>query len=234
MTKSQQAAAAVGLRALGCEVAIETSGAEVALVLPDSPAEAAGLEPGDLIVEVDGTPVEGPEALRGVLAGVEPGDTVDVTYERDGKPVDVTVGTRGADDNPSRAVMGVQVDQGAAVDLPVEVTIDAKGVGGPSAGLVFALGIVDELGPDVDQGRKVVATGELALDGTVIPIGGIKQKTIAARQDGADIFVVPLDNAAEARRYADGLEIVPVRTFDEAVAALGVPADELAAAGCPA
>jgi len=232
MSRSQQAAEAVGLRALGCDVDIEPSGAEVALVLPGSPAATAGLEPGDLIVEVDGAAVDGPDDLRDVLAGVEPGDSVTVTYERDGKPVEVRVGTRGAGDDPDRAVMGVQVDQGANVDLPVEVTIDAKGVGGPSAGLVFALGIVDELGPDVDQGRKVVATGELTLDGTVLPIGGIKQKTIAALEDGADLFVVPVDNATEARRYADGLPIIPVRTFTEAVNALGVSAEELAA-GCP-
>jgi PDZ domain-containing protein len=103
----------------------------------------------------------------------------------------------------------------------VDVSIDAGSIGGPSAGLAFALGIVDELGEDdLTDGRTVVVTGELALDGTVIPIGGVKQKTIGAKEAGADLFIVPDANAEEARKYADGLEIVAVSNFDEALAAL--------------
>ncbi len=102
----------------------------------------------------------------------------------------------------------------------MDVSIDAGSIGGPSAGLAFALGIVDELGDDIDDGRTIVVTGELALDGTVIPIGGIKQKTIGAKEAGADVFIVPDANAEEARKYADGLEIVAVSTFDEAIDAL--------------
>jgi PDZ domain-containing protein len=80
---------------------------------------------------------------------------------------------------------------------------------------------VDELGEDdLTRGRTVVATGALGLDGTVIPIGGVKQKAIGAKQAGADLFVVPEGNAEEARRYADGLEVVAVDTFGEALAAL--------------
>ena len=116
--------------------------------------------------------------------------------------------------------MGIIVADAATFDLPVDVSIDAGSIGGPSAGLAFALGIVDELGDDIDHGRTVVVTGELALDGTVLPIGGIKQKTIGAKEAGADIFIVPDANAEEARKYADGLEIVAVSTFDEALAAL--------------
>jgi PDZ domain-containing secreted protein len=104
--------------------------------------------------------------------------------------------------------------------------VDAKGIGGPSAGLAFALDIVDELGADVDQQRKVVVTGELSLDGRVLPIGGIKQKTIAAREGNADVFVVPRENADEAERYAGDLEIVPVSSFEEALRELGVTLPE--------
>ena len=118
-------------------------------------------------------------------------------------------------------MIGVIVQQAATIDLPLKITIDAGSIGGPSAGLAFALDIVDELGPDVDQGRRVVVTGELGLDGQVEPIGGVKQKTIGARQAGADVFVVPEDNADEARKYAEDLEVVPVETFDEALEALG-------------
>jgi PDZ domain-containing protein len=94
-------------------------------------------------------------------------------------------------------------------------------VGGPSAGLPFALDVMEELGRDVDHGRKVAATGELALDGTVLPVGGLKQKTIGARKAGVDIFLVPAgENAEEARRYAGGLRIVPVHSFRQALSAL--------------
>jgi Lon-like protease len=118
---------------------------------------------------------------------------------------------------PGDAVIGVIVQQSATIDLPVDIDINAGAIGGPSAGLAFALDIVDELGPDVDKGRRIVATGELALDGSVEPIGGIKQKVIGAKQAGADIFVVPTGNAREAEQYAGGLEIVPVESFDEAL-----------------
>ncbi len=79
---------------------------------------------------------------------------------------------------------------------------------------------MDELGEDVDRGRTIVATGELTLDGDVVAIGGIEQKTIAARQADADVFLVPDANAAEARKHADGLRIVAVSDFDEALSAL--------------
>jgi PDZ domain-containing protein len=144
-----------------------------------------------------------------------------MTIRRDGELTDYTLQTQPSEDDPERAVIGVLVQQAAKIDLPVKISIDAGAVGGPSAGLAFALGIVDELGPDVDQGRRVVVTGELGLDGQVGEIGGIKQKAIGARRADADIFVVPEDNAAEARRYADDVEVVAVDTFDEALEALG-------------
>lgn len=221
MSRSQSAAEAVALRALGYDVRIERDGAEIGLVLPDSPADRAGLEVGDVIVAVQGQPVDGPEELRGALTGVEPGASIDVTVERKGARRSVRVGTRPAEDNPKRAVMGVEVSQAADVHVPLHVKIDAGDIGGPSAGLAFALDIVDELGPDLDRGRTIVATGELSLDGAVGAIGGIKQKTISARDAGADMFLVPVQNAQEAERYAGDLRIVPVATFSQALQALG-------------
>jgi len=104
------------------------------------------------------------------------------------------------------------------VRLPVPVRIDLGQVGGPSAGLAFALDIVEELGHDVDRGHRIAATGELCGDGTVFPIGGVKQKTIGAKQAGADVFIVPAgDNAAEARRYAGTMRVLPVHSFRQAL-----------------
>jgi PDZ domain-containing protein len=112
--------------------------------------------------------------------------------------------------------MGILIEP--KLHLPVKIQINTGQIGGPSAGLAFALDIIDELGPtDIDHGERVVATGELALDGTVHEIGGIEQKTIGARDAGADVFLVPDANAQAARKYADGLRIVPVSDLDEAL-----------------
>lgn len=221
MTRSQQIAAAVALRSLGYLVDATPSGAEISLVVPGTPAAEAKLQPGDVIVEAEGQEVRTPEDLRSALETVAPGTQITVTIRRSGGLSEHTVGTIPAEDNQDRAVMGVIVQQAADIELPVKIKIDAGSIGGPSAGLAFALDIVDELGTDVDRGRLIVVTGALALDGQVEPIGGIKQKTIGAKNAGADLFVVPLGNAAEARVYADGLEIVPVATFEEALDDLG-------------
>ena len=122
---------------------------------------------------------------------------------------------------PGRAIIGIRVAQAADIKLPLKVKIDLAGVGGPSAGLPFALDVLQELGTNVDRGQRVVATGEMALDGTIEPIGGVKQKTFGARAAHADVFLVPAgDNAAEARRYAGNLRIIPVENFQQALSAL--------------
>jgi PDZ domain-containing protein len=123
--------------------------------------------------------------------------------------------------NPKRAIVGILIDQAADIRLPVKVRINLGDVGGPSAGHAFALEVMEKLGRDVDHGKRVAATGEIGLDGSVGPIGGVKQKTLGARKSHVDVFLVPAgDNAAEARRYADGLRIIPVRTFQQALHAL--------------
>jgi Lon-like protease len=221
MTRSQQIAAAVALESLGYDVDATPSGAEIDTVIPDTPADGR-LRPGDVIVKARGRDVKTPNDLREAMEGVEPGETVRLTYRRSGGLTDVTLGTQAATDDRSRAVVGVIVEQAASIDLPIDVKIDAGSIGGPSAGLAFALDIVDELGSDVDQGRRIVVTGELGLDGVVSAIGGVKQKAIGAEKAGADLFVVPSDNAEEAREYADGLEVVAVDDFDEALEALEV------------
>src|SRR5262249_56831511 len=92
-------------------------------------------------------------------------------------------------------------------------------------GLRFALDVYEQLGHRVDNGLKIAATGELDLDGSVAPIGGVKQKTFGARAAGVDVFLVPAgENAAEARKYAGGLRIIPVESFQQALRALATVA----------
>jgi len=219
MSRSQLIAITVALRELGREVDVNESGAEIVLVQPDSPADGV-LEVGDVIVEAEGQEVESIQGLQRALSDVEPGQDVELTVQRGDERVQVTSGTQAAPDDPDRAVMGVQVQDALDFEFPVDIEIDAGNIGGPSAGLAFALDIMDELGDDIDRGRKIVATGELTLDGEVLPIGGVKQKAIGAREAGADIFLVPDANLEDARKATDDLEIIPVSNIQEALSVL--------------
>lgn len=217
MDRSQQIAAAVALRELGYDVGSAPEGALVVAVADDAPA-AGKLEPGDVIVAVDGTEVATPDGLRRLIGRHEVGETVRLRVRAGETTRTVEVGTIASPDDADQPIVGIQVEQFAEVDVPIDVEIDLGNVGGPSAGLAFALDLVEELRGGVDRGNVVAATGELQLDGTVSPVGGLKQKTIGARRAGADVFLVPAgDNAAEARRHADGLRIIAVESFQQAL-----------------
>src|SRR5205085_905632 len=143
------------------------------------------------------------------------------TVQRGHETKTVVLRTVPAGHGSKRAIVGVLLDQAEKIHLPLRVSIDVNGVGGPSAGLAFALDVLEELGRNVDRGHRIAATGEIGLDGSVQPIGGVKQKTIGVRRTGIRVFLVPAgDNATEARRYADGLRIVPVQNFQQALRAL--------------
>ena len=218
MQMSQRVAAAVALRELGYKVVANPVGARVEFVDPGSPA-AGKLFPGDLVTSAGGKRVTGTTGLRRAIR--ESGATRDVllVVKRGDERVEVSVRpTRGEQGTP---MIGVIISQAADIKLPIDVEIDTKGVGGPSAGLAFALDLLEELGRDVDQGNRIAVTGALELDGTVGEIGGVKQKTIGVERAGIKVFLVPAgENAAEARRYADGIRIVPVTSFQQALRTL--------------
>ena len=217
MARSEQIASVVALRALGYDVVATARGALVIGVASDVPA-AAKVDAGDVIVAVDGAPVRTPAELRREIGRRKPGDDVRLTVRRDGKATELTVRTVPSPTDPERPIVGITVDQQADIELPFDVDIDLGRVGGPSAGLPFALEIARKLGRNVTHGCKIAATGELALDGTVLPIGGIKQKTIGARRADVDFFVVPAGrNADGARENAEGLEVIPVESFQQAL-----------------
>lgn len=224
MERSEEIAAVVALRSLGYDVTATPRGVLVTSVSSDVPA-AAVLEVNDVIVAVDGVETPTPARLRAEIGSREPGNELVLTVERRGRTVDATVRTVPSPQDPSRAVVGILVDQEAEIELPIDVDIDLGRVGGPSAGLPFALEIVRQLGRDVTGGCRIAATGALALDGTVIPIGGVKQKTIGARRADVDFFLVPAEqNAEEARRYAEGLRVIPVESFQQALRKLATTA----------
>lgn len=220
MARSEEIAAAVALRQAGYKVPAVPTGALVEGVASDVPA-AAALRTGDVIVAVGRTPVRTPAMLRLALGQRAPGSAVMLRLQRNGRTRSVRVRTVASPADAGRAIIGIRVSQAAEITLPLKVRIDLGNVGGPSAGLPFALDVLQELGRNVDRGLRVAATGEIALDGSVGPIGAVQQKVIGAREAGMDVMLVPAgENAAEARRYAGSLRIVPVRSFQQALSFL--------------
>jgi PDZ domain-containing protein len=221
MKLSQQIAAAVALRAAGKNVTLHPTGARVMQLESGSPA-VGKLEPDDVPTAIDGRRVRSVSDVKAAMAKHSIGDTVHITVVRGRSTLQIPITTVASnDEGPRRPVVGVILSTALAIHLPLAVRIDAGNVGGPSAGLAFALQVYEEEGHDVVRGNRVAATGEIFADGSVGPIGGIKQKTIGARQAGVDAFLVPAgQNARDARKYAHGLRIIPVETFPQALRAL--------------
>ena len=221
MSRSQEVAAAVALRQVGLHVVARPTGVLVEGVFTNVPA-AKVLRAGDVITGIDGHGVLSRPELRAALASHKPGDVVNLRVTRGGQALVLSVKTVSDRREPRRPLIGVyRASQAATITLPLKVHIDLGGVGGPSAGLPFALDVLELLGKDVTHGYKVAATGELDLDGSVSEIGGVKQKTFGARRAGVDVLLVPAgDNAVEARRYAGHLRVIPVESFQQALRSL--------------
>ena len=192
MTSSQDAATAAALEELGYDVTHPA----VAGVVPEAPADGK-LENGDVILEVDDQRVEDTQAVADAVAAAPEGEPVDFLVLRKEQRIEIPVTPEVSDGRPQ---VGIQLSTVVTPDLPVDVTINIdEGIGGPSAGLMFSLGIYDTLTPGSLTGGQVVAgTGTLDATGTVGPIGGIQQKIVGARDAGAQLFLVPPDNCEQA------------------------------------
>ncbi|UGY93525.1 YlbL family protein [Streptomyces gobiensis] len=229
-TQSQQSAKVAALKELGIPVPTRTV---VASVVKNSPAEG-NLRAGDVIKAVDGKPVDKPGDVAELVTRHKPGENVIFTVvpakaaeaaEKAGedpagaatKRVSITT-TQAKDDK--RAIVGIQA--GTAHTFPFEIDIKLADVGGPSAGLMFALGIVDKLTPtELTAGTFVAGTGTIDAAGTVGPIGGVQMKTLAAREAGAKFFLTPEANCpTAAEQKPEGLTLVKVGTMDGAMKAL--------------
>lgn len=214
MDDSNYRSVAVALRHLGYEL-VPT---EVVVndFVEDVPA-ASVLELGDSIEEIDGTPISSVSDIRSVLEGLKVGDTLEMTISRDGEDATVTVELAERDDEPGAPMIGVML--GELTEPPFPVAIEAGDVGGPSAGMMHTLAIIDTLTEGELTGGNVIAgTGTISLDGSVGSIGGIRQKVVAAEAAGADYILVPEGNyesALTAERKS--IEIVPVATIDDAI-----------------
>ena len=230
MVNSQQDAIAAALTSLDYEYPSELS---VVSLADDAPA-AGIIEPNDLIESVNGESVADIDALREALkaSGTEQPATIGLNRDGDDLSVDVTpVDLNGA------AVLGINVKSDYRFPFDVEIQLDK--VGGPSAGMMFALGIIDKLTPgSIQGGEDVAGTGTINQAGTVGPIGGIRQKLFGAERAGAKWFLAPADNCDEVTGHIpDGLTVFAVKTLDESLAALDAirtGGDTSALPTCPA
>lgn len=191
-------------------------------VLPYSKARGI-LLPGDIITALNGQPVAIPDQLRAALATLKPGATAAVTVTRAGKSITLRIPTIASPSERGRTVLGIAL----AIMLPpppIDIKIQAGDIGGPSAGLMFTLGVLNRLSPtDLTRNHCIAGTGTIGLDGTVGAIGGVKQKVIGAEWAHAQYFLVPLDggNYTDARKaVGPHMTLVPVRTLDDAIAFL--------------
>ena len=149
------------------------------------------------------------------------GEPIELTVERDGEQVTVSVMPKQTEvDGETVWLIGIVLLND--YEFPIDVTIQLNNVGGPSAGMMFALGIIDTLTPgQLNGGQNVAGTGTITADGEVGPIGGIRQKLFGAKDAGAEWFLAPEANCDEVVGHVpDGLQVFAVETLDDALDAL--------------
>jgi PDZ domain-containing protein len=233
MRQSKDAAVLTALDKLGYHVAPTQTGALIETIDHGTPADGV-VQVGDTIVAVDGQPINSRDQLVQALGARKPGDEVRFTVEDpNGNRRDATVTLANHPDRPGTGFLGVGADDRLSYpSLPFDVTIDSQRIGGPSAGLAFTLGLLDELTPgDLTGGKDIAATGTISPDGTVGEIGGIEQKVTAVHRSHIPYFMVPTEDAPAAEKNAPSdVKIVPVHTLDDALAFLST----LGGSGLPA
>lgn len=216
MTNSQADAVVAALRAAGQPV---TELPMVTGVTLSGPA-LNRLKPGDMITKVDAKAVQTVNDVATVIQAHRVGEPVVFTVERSGKPESVTVTTVAAPNNPQQPHVGIRLGVGYKYSPTVSYGIDPDIVG-PSAGIVFALGIYDLVTPeDLLEGRRVAGTGEITPEGTVQAIGGVQEKVRGAEKAGAQIFLVPEANCKDLAGMETDMEVVAVGTLREAIGGL--------------
>ncbi|WP_243224811.1 PDZ domain-containing protein [Microbacterium sp. CIAB417] len=221
MVDSQHEATAAALGELGYDTGAQV---EVVEVLDDG-AAAGVLQPGDVILAIDGTAVESGAQLREAIQDAG-GDPISLTVQRWGEQTEVELTPqKTTTDGVETWLIGITLT--TEYDFPIDVTIQLDDVGGPSAGMMFALGIVDMLTPgELNGGENIAGTGTIEADGTVGPIGGIRQKLYGARDAGADFFLAPASNCDEVSGHVpDGLQVFSTSTLDESIGILDTIAE---------
>jgi Lon-like protease len=238
MDDSQVAAKTVALNELGYKVKASGAGAIVRQVVKGSPADGH-LEPDDLITAIDGQTVQLADEVGTIVRAKPAGTQFDFTVIRKGATRSELITTRAAKTGPLKGKPQIGIvpeTKDLKLSYPVDITIDPGPVSGPSAGLAFTLTIIDEMTPgSLTGGQKVAVTGTMDLQGNVGEVGGVPQKTAAALDAGAKLFLVPPPEVKQAKaRAGTGATVIGVRTIDEALRALrahgGAPVQKIAPA----
>ncbi|WP_122939977.1 PDZ domain-containing protein [Brachybacterium sp. EE-P12] len=226
MSTSQQGAVAVALDELGIEYR------DVVMIagVQEDGAAASTLEAGDVIVSVGGETAADVEGYRDLIAGSSKDGAVPMTVRRDGEETELEVPAELVD---GTLRLGVVLSEGH--EFPLDIDIAVGDIGGPSAGLVFSLSVYDELTPGaLTGGHAIAGTGTIAEDGAVGSIGGIRQKMVGAAESDAEFFLAPTANCDEVVGYEpDGLQVVAVGSFEEALEATGTIAGTGTVEGLP-
>lgn len=221
MVASQAHARQVALSELGLDRPTG-DGARVVTTITGAPADGV-LEPDDVIVAIDREPVDTTCDVGEAIGRRDTGDEIAVTVRRNGseRTFELELVPNPFDGSPG--FIGVQMRTvNFRFDPGVKVDFKTGKIAGPSAGLMLSLALFDLLTPeDLTAGREIAGTGTIDCDGGVGPIGGIQQKVAGAKAQGAEIFLAPLANIEEARAVGEGIEIVPIGTFNDAIEYLG-------------
>jgi PDZ domain-containing protein len=227
MEQSKEAAIAVAYKKAGKPVSYKTNGVYVMSVLPHMPAHGH-LKVGDRIVEIDGKKMATSDEMIKYIRTKKKGDKVHITFVRGKKQKETTLALMPFPHDPKQIGIGISLITDYDIVTNPPVHIDSEQIGGPSAGLMFALEIYNQLvEEDITKGHKIAGTGTINIDGEVGPIGGISQKVVAADREGAEIFFAPNEHGAADSNYREAvktakeigtkMKIVPVDTFDDAI-----------------
>lgn len=214
MTNSQQTAEVVAMRAAGVTV---PESVKVVQLQPGAAAQGT-LKAQDVLTELNGHKITSLKSVSTVMAKVKAGTTVPVTVKRGSTTLHLKVPTSAGDDG--HAVFGIAISP--SYQFPYQVKVNAGDVGGPSAGTMFTLAIYDLLTPGaLTGGHKIAGTGTMSEDGSVGPIGGIREKMLGAKRAGAKFFLAPNSDCNEAKGHVPaGLTVIKVDNLQEALAAV--------------
>lgn len=227
MENSQQSSTIVAYRAANEEVTIEHNGIYIIGVVEDMPAEGV-VEPGDRIIKADKKEMKEANDLVNYVQEKQAGETIEIEIERDEKNMTKSIEVVSFPEDKTKVGIGIQLVTDQKVTVHPDVHIKSGSIGGPSAGLMFALEMYNQLTEeDITKGYHIAGTGEIDFDGNVHRIGGIDKKVVAAHRQGMDIFFAPHENGNEKSNYMvaketaeqlnASMKIVPIDTFSEAL-----------------
>lgn len=227
MESSQESSVRVAYEMANRDVDLIFDGVYVLSVLEGMPAEGK-LKIGDRIISIDETDIKEADDLMEYIESKQAGDSIEIELIREEKTMFVDVELAALEDLDNKAGMGIQLVTNSSVVTDPEIQFSSGNIGGPSAGLVFALEIYDQLiEEDLTKGYQIVATGAIDVEGNVSRIGGVDKKVVAADHANADIFFAPYEGGASNSNYEvakktaeeikTNMKVVPVDTFNEAL-----------------